>query len=470
MDQNTFVVCGHKMNEGTTSHSCVLRRNHEGKHYEAFIAWNDLGETGPIGDVEKRERGLAERHTAGVPAKAEGEPAAKDRPMTRKRRSERPASILASNDASDEHVIMPKVVQGEMVRVRLADVIAYDHKNPRQLPLVEEARRLMREGVAHSQNPTFCDLLERVSDLYSSIPAVGLIEPFVVQKLDNGQHELTAGWRRMTALLILFGEDCMVWAATAGTSKEKASLASLVENISRRDMPWHLQAVAFADLQETNSTQDLHKATGVSVSQINNLIRVRKQLHPSIWEIVCKWGGTTRAMKIEPMLKLAGKTHEQQLETWRQMTEEKQTGQLPSGAPLAQPVIDPADLMVQRPGPVAVRAMTDKEAMEFVAVLRVAVSTHETAKSPAASGLRLALGAVEAVTGQPNSKDVDQLRTALRQSRTLGEAQLKAAGRKDARATTPSKVHRRETAKKATKKAASKSTKTPAPQKGARHG
>ena len=66
MVQVEFVTCGHKRSNGEFHNSCTLRKGHEGKHYEAFQAWNDLGELGPVGETEKKERALVERAQAGA--------------------------------------------------------------------------------------------------------------------------------------------------------------------------------------------------------------------------------------------------------------------------------------------------------------------------------------------------------------------------------------------------------------------
>jgi hypothetical protein len=488
MMQVDFVMCGHKRSSGEFHYSCTLRKGHEGKHYEAFQAWNDLGEPGTVGETEKRERALAERAQAGAgvtvhrlddDGKIKETSKLSVKTSGRKRRNTQAPQAARVEDITTEAneptgPIVPKLAQGEMVLVRLCEVIAFDHKNPRQLPLVERARRLMLDGTANAQNPHFCDLLEQVSDLYSSIPKVGLIEPFVVEPYSGSTHawELKAGWRRMTALLILFGEECQVWAARTATTKN-AALVSLVENISRKDMPWHLQAISFADLATEYSTKELHESTGVSVSAINNLIRIRNNLHPQIWEVVCKWGGTPKAMKQEPMLKLCAKNPDEQLETWRRMNEDKDAkGALPSHpAPTAQPVIDPADLLVQRAPTATVRPMHEKEQTDFLAVLRQAYAAHDGAKTRYRDGLQLALAAVEVVFGQ-TSADVEVLRNVLRQARTLQEGQTKRTHDKERRARSSATVAKQVPKRKARKAVpAKKSTpgKTPPGTKGGRN-
>jgi hypothetical protein len=462
------LVCGHKMSfdtaGGTTTYTCILRKNHDGHHYESFTAWNDLGEQVAIDDTVKRERGEVERSIVGSgddasPKERAGvEVAAGGKTRRRRVVSQSPSAHLPADTypPNEGEPNSPILMQGKAVNVTLGNVVAYDHKNPRQMPLVEEARRLMAAKVAHEKNPAYCDLIERVSDLYSSIPVLGLIEPIVVEEIEGGRWELKAGWRRMTALLLLYGEDCQTIAVTSAVDPAKATLAALAENVSRRDMPWHLQAVRFAELQKQYTTKELSDATGVSISSINNQTRVRNKLHPAIWAVVCKWGGTPRAVKIEPMLRLVSKEPEEQLLLWQQMTEGNTSGKPlpPSSGPEARPAIDPTDLLVQRQPEVVVRAMNEGETKDFLAVLRQAFATHDAypKDNETRRAYRFALGAVEAIVGQP-STHTELLRSELAKTRTLSETLAKDAHARGSKGTTPATVAKRGAVKPEEKKA-----------------
>lgn len=419
--------CGHIATISGQTHTCMLRKGHDGNHYEAFLCWNDLGAAVAIDETAKRERAAAER--MGVDAEAQA--ATTDEASNgkrRKRRAQRGANVVSSAAASirTEDYPLPEgeepdeaapAVRTEYVETTLRQIKAFDYKNPRAAALVEEWRRLFADNRATRETPAYNDLLERVSDLVASIPMVGLIEPLVTKRLEDGSLELVAGWRRMTALLVLYGEDFSLSVGVQNNPK-KSRLVALAENIARRDMPWFQIADQIAEEAKESTSKEIADSLGMSVSQVNNYVRVRTNLHPKIWEQVCKWGGP-KPITMPPMLKLCVKPPDVQLDWWRREVEGQKSGLDGGGSDVvpSRPAIDPSDL-VQQPREATLRPMTSSEQTTFLGALRTAVATHEQANSAHAAGLRFALGCAEAMLGE-KTENVDKLAVALRETRAL---------------------------------------------------
>jgi ParB family chromosome partitioning protein len=86
-----------------------------------------------------------------------------------------------------------------------------------------------------------------VNGLVESIRRVGLLEPIIVQEQQNGKYRIIIGQRRFYAFQELANEDPKKWGRIPATvrhlDKAKATIASMIENVQRRDIAVHDKAI-----------------------------------------------------------------------------------------------------------------------------------------------------------------------------------------------------------------------------------
>ncbi len=115
---------------------------------------------------------------------------------------------------------------------------------------------------------------ESIAELAQSIKQVGLLQPLLVRKSQNG-YELVAGERRLRAVTSLGMEkvSCIVQQEIVD---ETSAVMALIENLQREDLHYLEEAQCYASLLSTyNLTQEqLAERLGKSQSSIANKLRL----------------------------------------------------------------------------------------------------------------------------------------------------------------------------------------------------
>ena len=145
------------------------------------------------------------------------------------------------------------------------------------IPGAEEEHRLLEIPLeAIAANPrqprkTFDD--DALAGLAASIREVGLLQPVVVRRLDDG-YELVAGERRLRAARL--AGIGTVPAVVRDRGDASSLREALIENIHREDLPPLELGAAFQELlEELGATQDVVAARlGVSRAHVANTIRL----------------------------------------------------------------------------------------------------------------------------------------------------------------------------------------------------
>lgn len=130
------------------------------------------------------------------------------------------------------------------------------HANP------DQPRKIFKEKELH--------------ELANSIREIGLVQPLIVSKDDNGGFLLIAGERRLRASK-LAGLESVPVVIKQGTTQDKKVMA-IIENIQRSDLNCVEISLAYFDLMSSfNLTQEsLAKKLGVERSSVANYLRLLK--------------------------------------------------------------------------------------------------------------------------------------------------------------------------------------------------
>ena len=139
---------------------------------------------------------------------------------------------------------------------------------------------------------TFDD--DALNELAQSIQQVGLIQPLLVRKCENGLYELVAGERRLRAVKLLgfLKVPCII---QNNLDTEDSALMALIENLQRENLHYMEEAKCYAALLENYSlTQEqLALRLGKSQSGIANKLRLLK-LSPTVSDALSEKGLSER--------------------------------------------------------------------------------------------------------------------------------------------------------------------------------
>ena len=115
---------------------------------------------------------------------------------------------------------------------------------------------------------------ESIENLAESIKSQGLIQPIVVEKIDEKTYSIVAGERRYRASKLIGLEKVPVY--IKNVNNKNRLIVSLIENIQREDLNAIEEAKAYYKIiQDTKITQEeLSEAVGKSRSAISNSIRL----------------------------------------------------------------------------------------------------------------------------------------------------------------------------------------------------
>ena len=148
---------------------------------------------------------------------------------------------------------------------------------------------------------------EKLSELSDSISRNGILQPLIVQKINENTYELIAGERRLRAanLAALKTVPCLI----KEVKPKDAAVIGLVENVQRSQLNSIDEANAYSKLiDEHNLTpKEVGLLVGKSRSYVSNLLRLSKlseKVRQSIKDEVVTMG------QIKPLINLDQKTQE----------------------------------------------------------------------------------------------------------------------------------------------------------------
>ena len=115
---------------------------------------------------------------------------------------------------------------------------------------------------------------ESIAELVQSIQQVGLIQPLVVRKVDDG-YELVAGERRLRAVRSL-GMESVTCIVEQAMEDESSAMMALIENLQREDLHYLEEAQSYNTLLSTYhlTQEELAQRLGKSQSSIANKLRL----------------------------------------------------------------------------------------------------------------------------------------------------------------------------------------------------
>ena len=117
---------------------------------------------------------------------------------------------------------------------------------------------------------------ESIAELAQSIQQVGLSQPLLVRKVDDG-YELVAGERRLRAVTSL-GMEKVACIVQQDIEDESSAMMALIENLQREDLHYLEEAQCYQKLLETYglTQEELANRLGKSQSSIANKLRLLK--------------------------------------------------------------------------------------------------------------------------------------------------------------------------------------------------
>ena len=117
---------------------------------------------------------------------------------------------------------------------------------------------------------------ESIAELAQSIQQVGLLQPLLGRKVDDG-YELVAGERRLRAVTSL-GMEKVACIVQQDIEDESSAMMALIENLQREDLHYLEEAQCYQKLLETYglTQEELANRLGKSQSSIANKLRLLK--------------------------------------------------------------------------------------------------------------------------------------------------------------------------------------------------
>lgn len=265
-------------------------------------------------------------------------------------------------------------LRAEAKMMRLRDIAYEESSNVRGGEFIAKAWTRPEHGT-----PELAELWAELSDLLESIPRVGLIEALSVCYETDGPDPampyLLAGHRRMATIVFLCGPDVLVPVTVKSLTMAERKLANVGENMARRNItPWRV-AERFYELNSAHknrlSIAAIAQGSGVSSKHVDNLVRAKRKVEPTIW---LAWTHGDPSLSTDFIFALSPLDHEEQLKKW----EAKKASALPPGRRRRRP-----------PAPRAAPVDTESESesderpmltREQVGELRELVGTHMPSK------------------------------------------------------------------------------------------
>tara|TARA_Y100000768_G_scaffold375689_1_gene346768 strand:+ start:72 stop:866 length:795 start_codon:yes stop_codon:yes gene_type:complete len=115
---------------------------------------------------------------------------------------------------------------------------------------------------------------KKLEELRDSISKNGILQPLIVQKLENNKYELIAGERRLRAskMLKLESVPCLI----KDVSQRDAAVLGIVENIQRSQLNSIEEALAYKNIKENFdlTNDEIGFLVGKSRPHISNMLRI----------------------------------------------------------------------------------------------------------------------------------------------------------------------------------------------------
>jgi ParB family transcriptional regulator, chromosome partitioning protein len=130
------------------------------------------------------------------------------------------------------------------------------------------------------------DVREEIEELAESIEKMGLLEPIVVSKTDDGRYEVVTGQRRFLAHQVLGRDKIMAVILAGRVEPDIAKAISLTENLVRRDLSEKDYIDACTDLyRRYGSIKAVAEELGLPASKVSRYVKY-DQLTPKLKEMV----------------------------------------------------------------------------------------------------------------------------------------------------------------------------------------
>jgi len=169
----------------------------------------------------------------------------------------------------------------------------------------------VEEGIRQTINK------EPLEELAASIAQHGILQPLVVEPVDEGRYKLQIGKRRMAAAKIVGLEKVPVIVLEGSLSSEGSLAMRLVENLHREDLDPIDEAEAYSALRKMGTkVSEIARLVGKDRPYVSHSMRLLK-LHPKVRQAV-----RHQDIPREHALALLRLDQEQQLELAGKVAEE----------------------------------------------------------------------------------------------------------------------------------------------------
>ena len=128
--------------------------------------------------------------------------------------------------------------------------------------------------------------IEPLNELVASIKQHGILQPVVVEAVDNGRYKLQIGSRRMAAARIIGLAKVPALVLDDRLEAEKSIAIMLVENLHREDIDPIDEAEAFAKLKDMGTkVSAIARLVGKERTYVSHALRLLR-LHPKVRDAV----------------------------------------------------------------------------------------------------------------------------------------------------------------------------------------
>ena len=151
-------------------------------------------------------------------------------------------------------------------------MVRFEHLNISEIKIEGGIRKTLNKG--------------SLDELVSSIKQHGILQPVIVESIDEGQFKLQIGSRRMAAARIIGLEKVPVMVLDEQVDAEKSLAIMLVENLHREDIDPIDEAEVFATLKNMGTkVSAIARLVGKERTYVSHSMRLLK-LHPKVREAV----------------------------------------------------------------------------------------------------------------------------------------------------------------------------------------
>jgi ParB family chromosome partitioning protein len=146
-----------------------------------------------------------------------------------------------------------------------------------------------------------------MDELVASIKQHGILQPIVVESVENGRYKLQIGSRRMAAARIIGLQKVPALVLDDRLEAEKSIAIMLVENLHREDLDPIDEAEAFATLKDMGTKiSAIARLVGKERTYVSHSLRLLR-LHPKVREAIMQKGILRKhtLLRLEPYQQIA---------------------------------------------------------------------------------------------------------------------------------------------------------------------